>query len=60
MNESITISCPYCDEPIEVEPEPNDQTIQYVEDCPVCCRPILFTVTYLEEGSKVRAERENE
>lgn len=60
MNESIETVCPYCGQAIEVEVEPSDQPIQYVEDCTVCCRPILFTVTYSEEGSRVEVKREND
>ncbi|MBI2082438.1 MAG: CPXCG motif-containing cysteine-rich protein [Deltaproteobacteria bacterium] len=60
MNESISVSCPYCGESIIMEPEPSDETIEYVEDCHVCCRPIIMTVTYSEEGSEVSARRENE
>jgi hypothetical protein len=60
MNESISISCPYCNEPLIIEPEPLDETIEYIEDCHVCCRPVLITVTYSEEGSEVAARRENE
>jgi cysteine-rich CPXCG protein len=60
VNHSINISCPYCGEPIVVEPEPSDDTIEYIEDCDVCCRPIVITVTYSEEGSKATARREDE
>lgn len=60
MNESLTISCPYCGEPLSVEPEPSDETLEYVEDCHVCCRPIVLTVQYSENGSEVTARRENE
>ena len=60
MNESITISCPYCGEPLIIEPEPSDETVEYIEDCGVCCRPILITVTYSEDGSEVAARRDDE
>jgi len=59
MNESISISCPYCGEEIVIEPEPCDEPVEYVEDCHVCCRPILITIHYSEEGSQVTASREN-
>ena len=60
MNESITVSCPYCGEPLVIEPEPSDEMIEYIEDCHVCCRPILVTVNYAEHGSEVLARREDE
>ena len=60
MNESISIQCPYCGESIVIEPEPSDEIIEYVEDCHVCCRPIVVEVRYSEEGSLVEAKREDE
>ena len=58
MNESIPIQCPYCGEAIVIEPEPSDEVMEYVEDCHVCCRPIVITVSYSEHGSEVTAKRE--
>lgn len=60
MNEEISLSCPYCGEPLIIEPEPSDELMEYVEDCSVCCRPIVITVQYSEHGSSVTARRENE
>ena len=60
MNEEITIQCPYCGEGIIIEPEPSDTVIEYVEDCHVCCSPIVITVRYSEEGSEAWGRRENE
>jgi Cysteine-rich CPXCG len=34
------VSCPYCGETIVLEVEAADFQQRYVEDCPVCCRPI--------------------
>ena len=32
--------CPYCGESVEVDVDPSGGPHQqYVEDCPVCCRP---------------------
>ncbi len=60
MNETVSISCPYCGEPLVVEPEPSDEVMEYVEDCHVCCQPIIVTISYSEDGSEVSARRENE
>ena len=60
MNEELNVQCPYCGEGIIIEPEPSDEIIEYVEDCHVCCRPIVITISYSEEGSDVSARRENE
>lgn len=60
MNEELTIQCPYCGEGMIIEPEPQEGTVSYIEDCHVCCRPIVVTVVYSEEGSQAWATRENE
>lgn len=59
MNEALSIQCPYCSETIVVESEPADEVVEYVEDCHVCCRPIVITVHYSENGSAAEARREN-
>jgi hypothetical protein len=59
MNEEITVACPYCAEPFVVEPEPSDDPVEYVEDCHICCKPILITVTYSEDGSDVVVVRDD-
>jgi len=38
------IDCPYCGETIEVLIDNSDAGTDYIEDCQVCCRPILFSV----------------
>lgn len=60
MNETISIPCPYCGESLVIEPEPSDERVEYVEDCPVCCQPIVVTIDYSEDGSEVVVKRENE
>ncbi|MBU3055534.1 CPXCG motif-containing cysteine-rich protein [Pseudomonas indica] len=42
MLETQQYQCPYCGELAEavLDLSGGDQT--YIEDCPVCCRPILF------------------
>lgn len=60
MNETLSVACPYCGETIYVEPEPNDQRVEYIEDCPVCCRPILYSVKFSVNGSTVTASREQD
>lgn len=56
-----SISCPYCGEAIDVFIEAMDEEQEYIEDCQVCCRPIVFTVTTGFDGDAqvwVRAENE--
>lgn len=37
-----TITCPHCWEPIEIVLDLSTPEQQYVEDCFVCCRPIVI------------------
>ena len=43
LNEQ-TIGCPYCGELIDVLIDSTDVDQQYIEDCQVCCRPIVFKI----------------
>lgn len=43
--EELTVGCPYCGEPIAVLIDPQEAGNEYIEDCQVCCKPILFAVT---------------
>jgi hypothetical protein len=39
MNEFFELVCPHCGETIDTAPDPVLSEQDYVEDCPVCCRP---------------------
>lgn len=61
MIESYQVSCPYCGETyaaiIDVSVEQQD----YIEDCEVCCRPILFNVSIdLQARLTVEIRREDD
>jgi hypothetical protein len=44
--------CPHCGEPVTLTLDPGGGTRQeYVEDCPVCCRPWRVQVRYGGDGS---------
>jgi hypothetical protein len=60
MNETIAVTCPYCSEILYIEPEPSSTAVEYVEDCHVCCQPIVMTVRFSEDGSQVTTRRESE
>lgn len=56
-----TVSCPYCGEPIEVLIDLQEAGDQYIEDCQVCCRPIVFDVAVDSMGNlSVTVRDENE
>jgi hypothetical protein len=55
------LSCPYCGEPISVLIDDSVADQNYVEDCQVCCRPILLGVSVDMDGDVVvTARSENE
>lgn len=46
------VTCPYCGEDCEITLDPHGgATQQYVEDCPVCCRPWSVHVAYNDAGA---------
>jgi len=48
-----SIGCPYCGETIEVLIDSADLDQQYIEDCHVCCKPIIFLVSESVNGELV-------
>ncbi|MFG0382059.1 CPXCG motif-containing cysteine-rich protein [Pseudomonas sp. zbq_18] len=42
MLETQMYQCPYCGEPVEAVLDLSGGDQCYVEDCAVCCRPIMF------------------
>ena len=45
------VFCPYCGEEMTIALDPgNGSSAHYVEDCQVCCRPWMVSVTYDDEG----------
>lgn len=42
MLETESYDCPYCGEPAEAVLDLSGGDQEYIEDCPVCCRPIIF------------------
>ena len=63
MNElsEQSVGCPYCGETITVLIDGSLPEQEYVEDCQVCCRPIIVNVNIDGDGDasvSVRAENE--
>ena len=44
------VSCPYCGESIRVLIDHQEAGQQYIEDCQVCCKPIVFKLALNEMG----------
>ena len=56
-----SVSCPYCGETITVLIDGSLPEQEYVEDCQVCCRPIVISVAIDSDGDAVVSTRmENE
>jgi transcription elongation factor Elf1 len=53
-------ACPYCGEALVAELDPSIANQRYVEDCAVCCQPIViaYTLDENEEVVEFSAERE--
>ncbi len=51
--DEIIIVCPYCGESLDVLVDTSSEPQQYYEDCAVCCKPILFTLSEDDSGEMV-------
>ncbi|HTE05840.1 MAG TPA: CPXCG motif-containing cysteine-rich protein [Planctomycetota bacterium] len=62
MDDDTSYTCAFCGEEIVVTVDLSaGEEQEYVEDCPVCCRPHLIRVTIEDDGHvTVRAEAEAE
>lgn len=61
MIEEINISCPYCGEVFETSADCSAGDQEYIEDCQVCCQPIVITLHVSDMALiNVDAKREDE
>lgn len=45
------LRCPHCHQSLDVWVDPSGgQSQTYVEDCAVCCRPLLLRITLDDDG----------
>ena len=54
-------TCPYCGESVDTDPDRGaSETMEYVDECAVCCRPNVLTARYDPELDEyvVEARRE--
>lgn len=60
MIEETQVQCPYCGERIGLELDLSEGDSTYVQDCTVCCQPILVTVRLDHAGGHtVEVRQEN-
>lgn len=51
--QELNISCPYCGETIAIMVESSLEEQQYIEDCQVCCKPMVICVQPSANGQSV-------
>jgi len=44
------VNCPYCGERIDVLIDEQEAGHSYIEDCQICCKPIVFKLSATLEG----------
>lgn len=44
------VDCPYCGEAFTTDVDTSGGSQDYIEDCPVCCRPIEFQLEAGPDG----------
>jgi hypothetical protein len=58
--ENVAIVCPYCSQSQDTLVDCSISEQQYVEDCQVCCSPIVLNITLDPDDTvRVLAERES-
>lgn len=61
MIDWLRIDCPYCGESFETAFDASAGDAELIEDCAVCCRPIVMRLTIDADGDvRVRTRSENE
>ena len=60
--EPRAVACPYCGETCTLVVDRSAGSQRYIEDCAVCCRPVLFDIGIDAGGDiiDVAARREDE
>lgn len=54
------INCPYCGEQIQIIIDCSIASQEYIEDCNVCCRPIIIDINIEEDNINIIVRNENE
>ncbi len=51
MPEEATYLCPYCGEEVVIPIDVTEgEQQEYVEDCPICCSPVVIRLEFREDG----------
>ena len=57
--EECAVDCPYCGEPITVLVDTSCDEQSYIEDCEVCCRPMVVN-TFVDEDRQLSVNLQRE
>ena len=60
MLEWTTITCPYCWAGFETQVDCSAGSQAYVEDCQICCQPILFRTSVDLDSNLLAVETQRE
>lgn len=61
LQELVTSECPYCGQAIELLIDSTVEEQSYIEDCQVCCQPMIISVAVDGSGiSEVSVRTEND
>lgn len=62
MIEEYLASCPYCGESFTTLIELSAGNQEYIEDCQICCRPVIFNIALdtLTDEASVNLRTEND
>ena len=58
--ETLRHQCPYCGEPIHLVVDEEMLEEQYIEDCEVCCRPMVVQLYDSNGGIEAVVKTEND
>lgn len=50
LQELVSSYCPYCGEPVQLLVDQSVTEQEYIEDCQVCCRPMLVSALVQDSG----------
>ena len=51
MEDAVDVFCPYCGEPSTISVGAGEEDEEYVQDCPVCCRPWKVRIRIRRDGT---------
>ena len=60
VNSQQSVQCPYCGETFETEIDVSGGSQEYIEDCYVCCRPIVFRIEVDVDGELMGLETQRD